>query len=373
MNSTQWTTLTQYVNWLGEQGICEVDFQDDGTGQNGSQGNRGGWYIKFIDRDPESEKRKLEIDRLAKKQKDMDERHNVKIAEMVAADSERKTAMDFAESNVDLKTKNLDLESHKKVIMSISASKSAILQKYSMNSLDDANGLGFKSLVAMTAFNTSGTKEETGLMKPGRKRDKPMSCIEEIMLKDGMAKDQIYKKKNTDDILATGCLKNVDGAGLYVKKDKETNKKEESDGSKTDKKESRREGKIVKLPEIVDDEEEPWLLENILVKVTTKDLGPTYYKKKGKVLKVENKYEAIVQMVNGSAKVKFDQTHLETVIPNINRDVMVLVGKYAGRVGVLKSIQQETATCSVELDQTAKHKAKFITNLKYTQISKFLK
>merc|ERR1711893_522685 len=129
-----------------------------------------------------------------------------------------------------------------------------------MNSLDDkTNGLGFKSLVALTAFSTSGTKEGGGLMKPGKKREKPMSALEEIMRKDELAKDQIKKKKVApDDILATGSLKNVD------------------------------------------EEEEPWLHENILVKVMTKDLGPNYYKKKGKVLTVENKYEAIVQMVNSA-------------------------------------------------------------------------
>merc|ERR1712156_1140583 len=161
---------------------------------------------------------------------------------MVEADKERKTALDFAEANKP-KPEALDIESHQKINLSISASKTAIQQKYSMNSLEDkTNGLGFKSLVALTAFSTSGTKEEGGLMKPGKKREKPMSALEEIMRRDELAKDQI-KKKKTDDILATGSLKNVDGEGLYIK------------GEKSDKK--RESGKVVKLPEIVDEEEEP--------------------------------------------------------------------------------------------------------------------
>merc|ERR1719186_1722603 len=188
-----------------------------------------------------------------------------------------------------------------------------------------------------------------------------MSALEEIMRRDEINKEQI-KKKKVDDILATGSLKNVDGEGLYIKdKSGSVSKKENKDSGKQSGKESRREGKVVKLPEIVDEEEEPWLQENILVKVMTKDLGPTYYKKKGKVLTIENQYEAVVQMVNSNAKVKFDQTHLETVVPNINRDIMVLVGRYAGRIGVLKSIQQETGTVSVELDETEKYKTKFVT------------
>merc|ERR1712156_1363662 len=166
---------------------------------------------------------------------------------MVEADKERKTALDFAEANKP-KPEALDIESHQKINLSISASKTAIQQKYSMNSLEDkTNGLGFKSLVALTAFSTSGTKEEGGLMKPGKKREKPMSALEEIMRKDELAKDQIKKKKVApDDILATGSLKNVDGEGLYIK------------GEKSNKDEKKREsGKVVKLLEIVDEEEEP--------------------------------------------------------------------------------------------------------------------
>lgn len=357
MNATQWTTLTQYVNWLGEQGICEVDFQDDGTN---AQGNRGGWYIKLIDRDPETERRKQEIERLAKKQKDMDERHNIKIAEMVAADAERKTALDFAEANKP-DAEKVNIENHRKINLSISASKTALQKKYASD-LDSNGGLGFKSLVALTAFSTSGTKEESDSLKPkaGQKREKPMTALEEIMMQGEKEKETSKQRKlEGDDALATSSLQTVSGDGLEIKGEN-----------------GKKKGKIIKMPEIIqeDEEEEPWLHENIMVKVITKDLGPTYYKKKGKVLKIEaSKYEAIVQMVNTNGKVKFDQTHLETVIPNINRDVMVLVGKYKGRTGVLKSIQQETGTVSVELNATDTHKAKFVTNLKYEEISKFSK
>lgn len=58
MNSTQWFTLTDYVKWLGKKGICKVDETEKG------------WFVTYIDRDPETlrrqqeseKKRKLDLD-----------------------------------------------------------------------------------------------------------------------------------------------------------------------------------------------------------------------------------------------------------------------------------------------------------------------
>ncbi|XP_053377860.1 DNA/RNA-binding protein KIN17-like isoform X2 [Mercenaria mercenaria] len=47
MNSTQWETLTDFVKWIGKEGLCEVDYTEKG------------WFVKYIDRDPETI-RKLE-------------------------------------------------------------------------------------------------------------------------------------------------------------------------------------------------------------------------------------------------------------------------------------------------------------------------
>lgn len=41
MNATRWHTLTGLCMWLGKQGICKVDETEKG------------WYIEYIDKDPE--------------------------------------------------------------------------------------------------------------------------------------------------------------------------------------------------------------------------------------------------------------------------------------------------------------------------------
>lgn len=42
MNATMWLTLTDFVKWLGKMGKCVVDETDEG------------WFVTYIDRDPET-------------------------------------------------------------------------------------------------------------------------------------------------------------------------------------------------------------------------------------------------------------------------------------------------------------------------------
>ncbi|KAM5271576.1 LOW QUALITY PROTEIN: DNA/RNA-binding protein KIN17-like [Ctenodactylus gundi] len=46
MNATRWDTLTDFTKWLDQEGLCRVDETPKG------------WYIQYIDRDPELEKKK---------------------------------------------------------------------------------------------------------------------------------------------------------------------------------------------------------------------------------------------------------------------------------------------------------------------------
>ncbi|NXO92431.1 KIN17 protein, partial [Certhia brachydactyla] len=59
MNATRWETLTDFTKWLGREGLCKVDETPKG------------WYIQYIDRDPETIHRQQEQER--KKKKDLDD------------------------------------------------------------------------------------------------------------------------------------------------------------------------------------------------------------------------------------------------------------------------------------------------------------
>jgi len=49
MNATIWNTLTDFVKYLGKEGICEVEETEKG------------WFIKWIDRRPETLARQVNI------------------------------------------------------------------------------------------------------------------------------------------------------------------------------------------------------------------------------------------------------------------------------------------------------------------------
>ncbi|NXH56100.1 KIN17 protein, partial [Rhabdornis inornatus] len=70
MNATQWETLTDFTKWLGREGLCRIEETPKG------------WYIQYIDRDPETIRRQQEQER--KKKQDLDdEEKTLKFIEQV--------------------------------------------------------------------------------------------------------------------------------------------------------------------------------------------------------------------------------------------------------------------------------------------------
>lgn len=92
-----------------------------------------------------------------------------------------------------------------------------------------------------------------------------------------------------------------------------------------------------------------WLMENIVVKVTTKTLGLDYLGKKGLVIKVMDKYGCMLKLFDPKVKLKLDQNHVETVIPNIGGRVIVVNGMHVGREAELIKLDQDNFCVDVKL------------------------
>ncbi|KAG8440038.1 hypothetical protein GDO86_005999 [Hymenochirus boettgeri] len=71
MNATQWETLTDFTKWLGREGFCKVDETPKG------------WYVQYIDRDPETIRKQQEQEKKKKQDLDDDERTAKFIEEQV--------------------------------------------------------------------------------------------------------------------------------------------------------------------------------------------------------------------------------------------------------------------------------------------------
>ncbi|XP_060586328.1 DNA/RNA-binding protein KIN17-like [Ruditapes philippinarum] len=169
MNSTQWETLTDFVKWLGKEGLCEVDYTEKG------------WFVKYIDRDPETI-RKMEQNKV-KERMDMDD--NERMAKLIQEQVERgaKTEKNVKESEyTELKRESED----EKVVVSLGAAKKvdvpkplAVENPFKMPSSKDKHS------------DKPGTSQKDKMPKSGGKRK---SALDEIMEFEEQKKEKVNRK-----------------------------------------------------------------------------------------------------------------------------------------------------------------------------------
>ena len=85
------------------------------------------------------------------------------------------------------------------------------------------------------------------------------------------------------------------------------------------------------------------------MKIKTKSLGEKYYKQKVEVIEVVDRFKALVKSNQDNSKVMLDQNDLETVIPAVGRQVLVLSGKYRGYKAILENLDVENFQASLKL------------------------
>lgn len=135
--------------------------------------------------------------------------------------------------------------------------------------------------------------------------------------------------------------------------------------------------KLSALEEIIQEEtkkknymrKDYWLLENIIVKVTTKTLGLDYLGKKGVVIKIMDKYGCMVKLFDPKVKLKLDQNHVETVIPNVGGRVIIVNGMHVGREAELIKLDQDNFCVDVKL-KNGPATGKIISRLPFEDVCK---
>ncbi|KZC13464.1 PREDICTED: DNA/RNA-binding protein KIN17 [Dufourea novaeangliae] len=287
MNATMWVTLTAFVKWLGRTGQCVVDETEKG------------WYVTYIDRDPET---LAAQEKKAKKQK------------MDKDDEER--MMEFIEKQVEK--------------------------------------------------GQQETSEQSGIFKEPLSRsetDAPLVLEMKINKKPKLLPSIIKqeKDKNKDSI------KEEYIATTYIKQEELSG--EESETSSSSRKRKKHKSKV----DADEDNLEGWLREGLTVKIVTKSLGEKYYKAKGIVQSVEKKnFVGKVKLKSPEEVenhiIKIDQEYLETVIPAIGKEVIILWGKYKGKNGVVHKLHIENYCIDVQLDRDGT----VVKKLPYEQVCKYV-
>ncbi|XP_041820126.1 DNA/RNA-binding protein KIN17 [Chelmon rostratus] len=159
MNSTQWETLTDFTKWLGREGLCKVDETPKG------------WYIQYIDRDPETIRRQEEQARKKKQELDDEERSARFIEEQVRRGRDGKET-DETPVYTELKRESEE----EKVAFNLGASACVAGPSKSSSSL------GASALKAAAASSSSSTKrKDTSSSLDSRAEKKKKSALEEIM------------------------------------------------------------------------------------------------------------------------------------------------------------------------------------------------
>ncbi|KAH8239568.1 hypothetical protein KR032_005557 [Drosophila birchii] len=112
-----------------------------------------------------------------------------------------------------------------------------------------------------------------------------------------------------------------------------------------------------------------WLHKNIVVKFISKSMGDKFFKQKAVVQEVIDKYQAKIKFLETGEKVKVDQAHLETVIPALDKPVVVVNGAYRGSEALLRKLDERKFSVSIEILH-GPLKGRIVDNVQYEDISK---
>lgn len=288
MNATQWETLTDFVKWLGREGHCVVDETEKG------------WYVTYIDRDPETLRRQAAAQRRQKAERGQEER-----------------MQDFIQRQIELGR--------------------------AKDPGDKVQGDGAAAALQREDGATISLTLKAG---PARPRLSGLEGVNALKIVAGKQAEKV--KKETKKRTALDEIMEEEMKGKKLREESTTLGKEKSNSSTEEKRDI------------------PWLIEDIIVKVVTKDLGSKYYKQKGIVKEVVGKYAAIVRLLDCNTKLKLDQTHLETVIPSVGRAVLVVAGPRRGSQAMLHSIQEESFSATLDFE------GQLVPGVPYEQFSKLV-
>uniref|UniRef100_A0A7I4YFB2 Kin17_mid domain-containing protein n=1 Tax=Haemonchus contortus TaxID=6289 RepID=A0A7I4YFB2_HAECO len=334
MNATVWHTLTGFVLYLGKSGKCKIDQ------------NEKGWYIQYIDQ--EEVIRKAEEAKRMKAEKDDEERQQ----EMINAQV-RRALEQQGEVYEPQATELMRSDDSEKITLNLNLDKKPT-----------AEDLKRPVFTGVSIFEQIKTKKE----EPASDEDLPSSSQRDRDREERRdRRDRDTKKEHRSRSRSRDHER--DRRSRETKRehrsrsrshDKERDRRAASSGKErpsTSKKDEK--PKKSALDEIREQQEwfkekknrkDHWLHEGIIVKIITKKLGDDYYKAKGVVKSLIDDYTASVKLDDGTL-VKLDQAHVETVIPNVGREMKIVNGAYRGCVAKLESLDQDAFCLNLRISE----------------------
>jgi DNA/RNA-binding protein KIN17 len=327
MNSTRWTTLTEFVKDLGLLGKCRVDDRD------------GTWWVTYVDRD--AVERKQRADAMERSRLNEEERAEQRLERMMQADehlcSDATVPPDLTSNSKD----EMDLVA---IDISLQNKNSNRLRRGLQNQMQSMGAFKDLESTKIMSTNMQGNTQQNQ-HREGSSR----SVLDEI----------IAEHKRSNEIHRQHPLSHVGPSSLGIGSPPVTDSLTPSRGSEQDPIRSPMTDKSVPC--------ESWLRSGIIVKVVSEGLaGGPYYRKKGIVVSLMDRYTGHIRLLDSGALLQVDQDDLETVIPKPGGAVMFVKGIHAGKLGIILDIDEASYALSVRLQSSAI----VINDVEYDEISK---
>ncbi|KXZ52610.1 hypothetical protein GPECTOR_9g655 [Gonium pectorale] len=301
MNSTRWLTLTEFVKYLGRTGQCKVDETEKG------------WYITLIHKDPKTTMEEEKRNKRTEMEREEEERHMAALQEQI--ERAKRARLEKGEP-LSEEAEEDDEEAH-------------VLQR-------DEDEAPIKISLAAPQPAAAGPSTAgppaPGLARVGARAAVPAAAAAASVFGD-----------DDDDAAAAAGGPGGRGGPAGPKRSKldelmqaELRAKSNAAASASGSNGGRR--------------LDYWLAPGIVVKVLAKELKDHgYYKQKGVVERVIDRYVGEVCMLGDGAVVRVDQEQLETVIPSPGGTVLAVNGAHRGCRGTLVSIDTAKYQALVKL------------------------
>jgi len=295
MNSTTWTTLTDFCKFLGRESLCVVDETESG------------WFIQFIDRDPRAMARQALAQSLQKKDVDDEERSKRRIrAQIAAAKGEGEGAGGRGEEQLtgaEEEVGDTAFQSVRIISDKLGKRPRSVLQLTADE--DDDNSHSASANAKRANFGSGASSSAPSGIELLMLEEQRKSALRELALQKQYQQQQLHQ-----------------AAVAAAQAEAEAEAPHEA-----------------------------WLVPGIIVRILNKKLADgRYYKQRGVVKRVIDMFIAEIEADDGSV-VKVDQQELETVIPKEGKPVRILNGRGRGFSATLIQINTDDYNCTVRVDE----------------------
>ena len=314
LNATRWVTLTGLAKWMGRKGIAHVEETEKG------------WFVTYIDREHETMEKQKNRLKKEKLDRDYEDRISKIIEEQIgrgkAADKGADAGQESAAKELLAKTERI---------------------AFSLRPLASASAAPAAASSSSSSASASASESVAGSSR--RKEDEGQGSRE--------AGDARRDKERSGSMARVACASK--------RRDRDEGRERKSALELVRQEEERTKAKRARR--------DHWLTPGIIVKVVSNRLGDRYYKKKAQVIQVVDKYAAVIEMQESGDKLKVDQDHLESVIPNVGRSVRVVNGPYTGADAKLLLVNFDSFSCKIMIE-SGPYTGRVVEDVQYDEVCK---